>query len=171
MQNIIDKNYEPIPDIYSQNFKDIVNILLEKEPSKRPMIVDILGANTYIKEKFKIYQENKKKLEVLCKSDRDQKINNQIFNSNDGINHSKILKGNYSTSNNKSFEIFENNKSDNNNISQNSNITTPIRNINKEMQNINLRKQTNLQENFSNNYSNQNNHFNNFILNSEKSKK
>ena len=49
MQNIINKNFDPIPDIYSENFKEIINLLLEKDPLKRPMIANILSYNNGLK--------------------------------------------------------------------------------------------------------------------------
>ena len=160
MQNIINKIFDPIPDIYSENFKEIINLLLEKDPLKRPMIANILSYNNFMKDKFKIYEENKKKLENMCKCDKLQNFHNsQILNGNDEI---KSVKSNYSTSNNKSFDFIENNKFNNSSnstqINENSVLKTPKK--------ITLRKSCN--QEFEQNINHQNN-FNNFITNSEKS--
>jgi hypothetical protein len=158
----MNKNYDPIPDFYTDNFRELLSSLLEKDPAKRPMISEVLNSNNFIKEKFKAFLETKKKLEVLCKSDRDQKVNNsQIFNI-DEATQVQILKGNYSTTTNKSFDFFENHKI------INSNISTPIHNnVSNTPTKITLRKTklNDIQENAKNT-----SNFNNFLINSEKSK-
>lgn len=159
----MNKSYDPIPDFYNENFRDLLNSLLEKDPTKRPMISDVLNSNNFIKEKFKAFLETKKKLEILCKSDRDQKINNsQIFNI-DEATQVQILKGNYSTNTNKSYDLFDNHKI------ITSNITTPMNNkgYSNTPTKITLRKSkfNEIQEN-----AKHTSNFNNFLINSEKSK-
>lgn len=42
MLKIISGSYEPIPKLYSQELKDMIHMLLEKNPGKRPSIFEIL---------------------------------------------------------------------------------------------------------------------------------
>ena len=59
MHNIINKEHEKISDIYSENLREIIDILLNKNPEKRITICDLLKLNDEIKEKYKIYLENR----------------------------------------------------------------------------------------------------------------
>ena len=113
MNNIINKNHDKIPEIYSENLKYLIDIMLTKNQEKRPMISELLNLNDFIKEKYKVYKENKNKLEINCRSEREQKsirLKSLILLNND----EKLIKQNSSSyfSNgpqNNPFDNFENN--------------------------------------------------------------
>jgi serine/threonine protein kinase len=63
MQSIISGVHSPIPDIYSNELKQLIDILLTKSPDDRPMIQDLLNQHVFIKEKYENFLESKKKID------------------------------------------------------------------------------------------------------------
>jgi serine/threonine protein kinase len=85
MQNIISGVHSPIPDIYSNELKELIDLLLTKNPDDRPMIQDILNQQVFIKEKYDNFLESKKKIDqnVVNLSDKKLiKINYQTLSRN-----------------------------------------------------------------------------------------
>ena len=64
MTNIINKSHDKIQNIYSDNLREIIDMLLTKNPEKRPNINEILTQNDFVKESYQSYVETKKKSEI-----------------------------------------------------------------------------------------------------------
>ena len=77
MQNIINKDHENLPELYSQNFQEVINLLLSKSPEKRLSIKKLINLNEFVKGKYSIFLEMKTKSE---RSNNKDLVNKQIDN-------------------------------------------------------------------------------------------
>lgn len=99
MTNIIKEDISPIPSNYSDNLKNIVKLLMMKNPEQRPFIRDILEID-FVREKMKElgiedlespvlsakhkdYNSNKSFGISLCSNSPEQKVRNLQDNLND----------------------------------------------------------------------------------------
>lgn len=79
MQNIINKDYESLPQCFSNDFRDIIDNMLRKSPESRLSINDLLKLNDSVKKKFQAYTERKAKIEVKNESDNSKRISIPSF--------------------------------------------------------------------------------------------
>lgn len=83
MQNIITGSQTPIPDIYSNELKQLIEILLTKNPDDRPMIHDLLNQYVFIKDRYEKFLDSKKKFEPTLGSNKKLiKMNFQSLSRN-----------------------------------------------------------------------------------------
>ncbi len=76
MKNIIESDYKPIPTQYSNDIKEILKKLLEKDPNKRPNIKDLLSLEVTLKHKssskgLKDLRDDKKHLKIDIENEDD----------------------------------------------------------------------------------------------------
>ena len=85
MNNIIRKEHDKLPEFYSQHFKDIIDILLDKDPEKRLSITKLLNWNDFVKGKYSTYLDHKeifKKSLITNNSDFKTQISHQLKEDN-----------------------------------------------------------------------------------------
>ena len=110
-KNILNEKYKPIPKIYSKNLNEIIDLMLIKDPLKRPSTDDLLNNQIILEKKkelnirnddddessyinkavdkiIKDYDNNNKKLEnshIIYKKIEKNNIKNNINNKNNNI--------------------------------------------------------------------------------------
>jgi len=107
MTNIINKSHDKIQNIYSDNLREIIDMLLTKNPEKRPNINEILTQNDFVKESYQSYVETKKKSEIKSSIECELKKLNLQMNDI----YSPMIKSNYNSlatkNSNDPFDGFE----------------------------------------------------------------
>jgi len=73
MKNIIESEYKPIPDQYSEDIKLVLNLLLAKEPNFRPTIKDLLNFDFVKKHDDELNKKENK---------QDKKVNKLQISTN-----------------------------------------------------------------------------------------
>lgn len=85
MKNIIESDYKPIPDHYSDDLKMVVKLLMAKNPKDRPTIKELLS-----KESLKKYidsKEYKVKNKLQISTNYDDETDEIIINDNSKYNN------------------------------------------------------------------------------------
>ena len=167
---IMKGDYPPPPSIYSRDLRNLVSLLLNVSPEKRPDINQILR-NSFIKDRIKNFlkeNEYNKDFSVTIVNNYNmgkiQKKNTQNYNTNKNMNNinnnSNSKNTNASNNNNNAKNSNTNNNNDIKNL--NTNINNNIKNTNSSNNNNNVKE--------NNNNSNSKNNNNNNDKNSNNSK-
>ena len=113
--NILNLKYKPIPNIYSKELNEIINLMLNKNPDNRPSAIELLNNKIILKkiEEFNIKNDNKdessyinntiqkiiddyhKKIKKFDKSEiifiKSEKFNDKDISSKEENNHKKNI--------------------------------------------------------------------------------
>ena len=124
-KNISSEKYKPIPKMYSKNLNEIIDLMLIKDPLKRPSADDLLNNKIILEKKKELNLKNEDNDESSYINKAVEKIINDYNNNKNKLENSHII---YK-------KIEKNNFKNNINLKNNNNINNNEKrgNINKDL--------------------------------------
>jgi NIMA (never in mitosis gene a)-related kinase len=114
-KNILSAKYKPIPKIYSKNLNEIIDLMLTKDPLKRPSIDDLLNNKIILEKKKELNLKNDDNDESSYINKAVDKIIKDYHNNKNKLENSHIIYKKMEKNNIKNNINHKNNNSINNN--------------------------------------------------------